>query len=214
MTTTDAARQRNEFMARLDVAMQSVPHGIASEIRGGIAEELEGLDAEGTAARIAQLGDPVVIAREAHVGAQDARTPPGFVAAEPRAAVTATKGFAIAAALVLSFGGILVPVIGWIVGAVMVCASSLWKTWEKVVAIVVPLGLAATVIVFGLGAWHAEAPELTVTETRAGNGVAAPMVSDPLVPAAYDVVWMGVFGLGVVLIPASGLWLLWRLRGR
>jgi len=65
MNGTDAAGLREDFLGRLDAAMGSVPHGVANEIRAGIAEELDGLDAEATAARIAQLGDPVQIAREA-----------------------------------------------------------------------------------------------------------------------------------------------------
>ncbi len=206
MTTTEAARQREDFLARLDAAMREVPHGVATEIRAGIVEELNGLDAAATAARIAQLGDPAVIAAEAQAATHDT-----LVAAELKAPVTGTKGFAIAAALTLSFGGILVPAIGWVVGAVLVGASSLWKTGEKLAAIVVPLAAIATVIVFGLGAWVA-APGVTATDE--GSGFVASEANNPLLPTAYDVVWTGIFGLGFLLIPASGLWLLWRLRRR
>lgn len=202
MITTDAAHQREDFLARLDAAMHNVPHGVATEIRAGIVEELDGLDAAATAARIAQFGDPAVIAHEAQAATHDSGEP-ALVIAEPKVPMTGTKGFAIAAALTLSFGGILVPAIGWVVGVVMVCISSLWRTWEKTVAIVVPLIVAATVVIFGLGAWYSEEPDATVSEAM-----------NPLVPAPYDFVWMGVFGLGVLLIPASGLWLLWRLRRR
>ncbi|WP_300267448.1 hypothetical protein [Microbacterium sp.] len=50
--------------------------------------------------------------------------------------------------------------------------------------------------------------------TQTGGAFAAPAANNPLVPAAYDVVWTGIFGVGVLLITASGLWLLWRLRRR
>lgn len=211
MTAADATRQREDFLARLDAAMRSVPHGVATEIRAGIVEELDGLDAAAISARIAQFGDPAVIAHEAQAATHDSGEPV-LVIAEPKVPMTDTKGFAITAALALSFGGILVPAIGWVVGAVMVCASSLWKTWEKTVAIVVPFVVAATVIVFGLGAWFPQSPEVNATEV--GSGFAASEANNPLLPTAYDFVWMGVFGLGVLLIPASGIWLLWRLRRR
>ncbi|WP_372469103.1 hypothetical protein ACCO44_07240 [Microbacterium maritypicum] len=63
MTETTADTLREEYLARLDEAMRGLPHGVASDIRGGIVEELQGLDAADTAARIARLGDPVAIAR-------------------------------------------------------------------------------------------------------------------------------------------------------
>lgn len=211
MTSTEFARQSKDFLARLDAAMQNVPHGIATEIRGGIAEELEGLDAAATAARIAQLGDPAVIAREARAATHDSDAP-ALVVAESKRSRTDTKGFSIVAALTLSFGGIIVPAIGWVVGVVLVSASSLWRTWEKVVAIVVPFVAVATVIIFGIGAWFPAAPEVNATE--AGGAFATPAANNPLLPTAYDVVWTGIFGVGVLLIPASGLWLLWRLRRR
>lgn len=211
MTVTDATRQRENFLARLDAAMQSVPHGVATEIRAGIVEELAGLDAAATAARIEQLGDPAMIAREAHVAAQEPGAPV-LLETRLKTPATSTRGFAITAALVLSFGGIVVPAIGWVFGAVLVCASALWKTWEKTVAIVVPLAAAATVIVFGLGAWYAGPAEVSVSEVDSGFSDLG--ANNPLLPAAYDWIWMGIFGLGVLLVPASGLWLIWRLRRR
>lgn len=201
MTITDAVRQRDDFLNRLDAAMQNVPHGVATEIRAGIVEELEGLDAAATAARIAQLGDPAVIAHEAQ-----AEVPaPATMSADPKAPASNTRGFAVIAALVLSFGGIVVPAVGWVVGTVMVCCSPMWRTWEKVIAIVMPLVIAGVLMLVGIVAWQG-------TGTVAGGSSAEAM--NPLVPVWYDFVWMGAFGLGILLIPASGLWLLWRLRRR
>lgn len=215
MTETTAEDLREDYLARLDEAMRGLPHGVAADIRGGIAEELHGLDASSTAARIAQLGDPVAIAREA----QD-ETPAGptFVVAAPvpapeapRRPTTSTRGFAITAALTLSFGGIVLPVVGWFVGAVLVCLSTLWKAWEKVVAIVVPFSvfvLTAILITTVQGFSVA-----TAGGSSSGTGVES-SANNPLLPAWYDFIWFGVIALGLVLIPASGLWLLWRLRGR
>ena len=141
MTEKTAAELREDYLARLDEAMRGLPHGVASDIRGGIAEELDGLDAVATAERIDRLGDPRGIAREAE---DEVPTAPPVVfpapapaPSAPRTPTTATRGFAIAAALTLSFGGIVVPVVGWFVGAVLVSLSPLWRTWEKAVAILV-----------------------------------------------------------------------------
>lgn len=210
MTVTDADRLREEYLARLDEAMSPLPHGVVAEIRAGIAEELDGLDAAATADRIARLGDPVDIAREAQ---DEVPASPVVVVASPAAApvaprpqATGTRGFAIAAALTLGFGGFVVPFAGWIVGAVLVCFSTLWRTWEKVVAILIPLVTAGiSLVVLSSFAFVSTVSESTGTGVEAAN---------PLMPAWYDILWIGVLIAGILLVPASGLWLLWRLRGR
>ncbi|WP_337005477.1 MULTISPECIES: hypothetical protein [unclassified Microbacterium] len=215
MTPTAADALREDYLARLDEAMRGLPHGVASDIHAGILEELQGLDAAATAARIAQLGDPVVIARGAHDEMPSLPStvvaPPVAVVSAPRPAATSTRGFAIAAALTLSFGGFLVPVVGWIVGVVLVSLSALWKTWEKVVAIIVPFvftGLSFLIVSTMTGFSTGEA-------SGSSSGTGTPPESggeNPLVPGMGE--WHLLVLLGFLLIPASGLWLLWRLRGR
>ncbi|MEU4015105.1 hypothetical protein AB0E56_07510 [Microbacterium sp. NPDC028030] len=214
MTETTADALRDDYLARLDEAMRGLPHGVASDIRGGIVEELEGLDAAATEMRIAQLGDPVAIAREAQDEVPGAVTivtaPPVAAPSAPRPPTTSTRGFAIAAALTLSFGGFVLPVLGWFVGAVLVSLSPLWRTWEKVVAIVIPfvvggvsLLLVSTMVTFSAS-----------DSGGSSSGTGTAPVVNPLLPAWYDLLWMGFLGIGLLLIPVSGLWLLWRLRGR
>ena len=213
MTGNAAQELREEYLSRLDEAMRGLPYGVAADIRAGIDEELQGLDASATAERIARLGEPAEIARGAQEeapGAQAFATPPQPVAPPtPRGPVTATRGFAITAALTLGFGGFLVPVVGWFVGIVLVALSALWKTWEKVVAILVPFvitGLSflavSTMTGFSSGASGG---------SSSGTGPEVGAVN-PLVPGIGA--WHVLILLGFLLIPASGLWLLWRLRGR
>lgn len=199
MTTSDAVRQRNDFLARLDAAMQNVPHGVATEIRAGIAEEFDGLDAAATAERIEQFGDPAVIAREAVAESIPAAVIEGAPEKEPFAR---SRGFAITAALVLSFGGFVVPVVGWFVGAVMVSIGARWHRWEKIVAIALPF---ATGVLMGLIAW-------TIGLVATVGGRAA-QEHNPLVPGPLDLWHSGIL-LVFLIIPVSGVWLLWRLRGR
>lgn len=213
MTELTADDFSAQYLARLDEAMRNLPHGVASDIRAGILEELQGLDAEATAARIAQLGDPVSIAREAQaeVPAVSTFDRSAVATPAPRPPATSTKGFAIAAALTLSFGGIVVPVLGWFVGAVLVSVSTLWKTWEKVVAIVVPFAVT--------GLSFLAVTTLTGFSSSDSGGSSSGTGTPPEVPALNPLVpgvgeWHVLVLLGFLLVPLSGLWLLWRLRGR
>lgn len=208
MNDIDATRLRDDYLARLDEAMRGLPHGVAGEIRQGIVEELEGLDADATAERIERLGDPVGIAREAQ---DEVPVPPVALAASvtaaaaPRPPATSTRGSAIAAALTLGFGGIVVPVLGWVVGVVLVCLSPLWKAWEKAVAILVPLVFVtlSAVITASMSFASGEA----TGGSMSGTGV-PPVEPNPLLPAWYDLFWLSGLALAVLLVPASGLWLL------
>lgn len=207
MTRIVADAMREEYLARLDDALRGLPHGTAVEIRAGISEELHGLDVGELSARIARLGEPTAIAREAHAEVRHGAgvVEPVFTAPQEKSSVTATRGFAIAAAITLSVGGFVVPVLGWVVGCVLVSLSSLWRTGEKIVAIIVPVVALAISAVVGGTFWG-----ITDSSTSSGDGGAA----NPLVPTAYDVTWSGILVIALVLIPLSGIWLLWRLRGR
>ena len=212
MTQSEAARLREDFLARLDEAMREVPYAVANDIRRGILEELGGLDADATTERIALLGDPALIAREAQVEAPDGPAPVVVVAA-PREPVTQTRGFAIAAALTLGFGGIVVPLLGWIIGAVLIFLSPLWRRGEKIVAVVAPFVVAGiSILIISLLAGFESWFDGSSSSDSSGTFDAAE-VANPLVPTGYDL-WNSALVLAFVLLPASGLWLLWRLRGR
>lgn len=212
MTDNTAAALRDDYLARLDEAMRGLPHGVASDIREGIAEELDGLDAAATAERIASLGDPRGIAREAEDEVPSApplvHPAPMPAPPAPRTPTTATRGFAIAAALTLSFGGIVVPVIGWFVGAVLVSLSAMWRTWEKAVAILVPF------VVSGLSFLIVSTMTGFTTGSASGSSTSGevPPAANPLLPSFGE--WHLLILLGFLLVPASGLWLMWRMRGR
>ncbi|MBB5742167.1 Mg/Co/Ni transporter MgtE [Microbacterium ginsengiterrae] len=110
-----------------------------------------------------------------------------------------SRGFAIAAALALAFGGIVVPVLGWCAGVIMVLMSGLWRRAEKLIALTLPFVVAALAAVC-----------ISLITQASADGAQA---RNPLIPASYDL-WNSLVLFEVVLIPASGLWLLWRLRRR
>ena len=93
MTENTPEALRADYLARLDEAMRDLPHGVAADIRGGITEELEGLGAEATAQRIAQLGDPEEIAREAQ---REVPEGPTVIVTAPSAAPATRRGPATA----------------------------------------------------------------------------------------------------------------------
>src|SRR5690606_2352680 len=99
--------------------------------------------------------------------------------------------------LVLAFGGLVIPVVGWIAGAVLVVMSARWRRWEKLVAILTPFAVVVLIVVVS---W---------VGSVAGAGSAS---QNPLVPASYDIAYSSIFLVFVILIPTCGLWLLWRLR--
>lgn len=214
MTTQNtAAELRDEYLTQLDEAIGGLPHGLAVELRAGIAEELSGLDYAALTQRIASLGSPSDVARAAALEAPDALTPlqPTItVQAPPPAAQEPVpfgegRGYAVTAAIVLGVGGIVLPVIGWIVGAVLVTNSKLWTAKEKLWAILMPFITVAVVAAVTL------ITRLAPIGTQS-DGVGASI--NPLLPSSYDLMWSSTFFIGFIIAPLSGLWLLLRLRGR
>ncbi|MGN8025150.1 HAAS signaling domain-containing protein [Microbacterium sp. 22242] len=205
MIDLEAQQLREDYLSRLDAAIADLPWRVANELRSGIAEELDGLDAAAVRARIAQLGDPAQIAAAA--GEESGSTPPAPVVVVAQAPVAKppavdAKWFAIVGALALGFGSLLFPVGGWIIGIGLVTSSRFWRRWEKAVAILLPFGVWALV-------YAASAVAKLIWVTTPDDGGA----SNPLLPASYDLARSG-FIIALVLIPVGALWLLWRLRGR
>lgn len=195
MTSPENSQLRTDFLSRLDHAMRSIPHGVAREIRAGIAEELDGLDGEQLRARIAALGSPDDIADQAlaEVSPQ--------VAVERKRPIFQSKGFAIAAALTFGFGGFLVPVAGFFAGVVLVFLSEMWRRWEKLVAVMLPVAVLAVLTV------------VSVVYGALSSATVAGDADNPLVPSGLGIWHSSVLGV-IVIIPVAGIWLLWRLRRR
>lgn len=130
------------YLARLDTELDRLPADLHRDIRAGIAEELQGLDAGAAAARIEQLGDPAFIAAEART-----ELPTDASGVTPEAAPPG-RAFSIVAVVVLVAGSLLVPVVGALVGLVLVSQARAWTRREKTAAWLVPLG----VVLLALGA--------------------------------------------------------------
>ena len=134
--TSTADRVVDDYLARLEVELSDLPRADRRELLREISihladarEELDGGSEAEVRTLLDRLGDPADIAA-------DARERFGV---RPHGA-----GWREIAALVLLLvGGIALPVIGWVVGVVLLWASEAWTTREKVLGtLVVPGGLA------------------------------------------------------------------------
>jgi len=123
------------YLNRLESALAPAPAELRAEIVSGVREELDGLDAHAAAARIAELGDPALIAAEAIAGLP-----------APAAATTPSSvylGFTLA---LLVVGGYLLPFVGWLAGLALIIGSSVWTRRVKKIAVSLSAGAAVVAL--------------------------------------------------------------------
>lgn len=135
------------YLAQLETNLSGVRPDVRAEIVAGIREELEGLNAEAAAARIQDLGDPAFIAAEAKAATTDDAAPsssPSAPQLQPQP--VPSRALPITAVLLLIVGTFVVPVIGPIVGLVLMSFSVAWSRREKIVAWLTPLMASALFI--------------------------------------------------------------------
>jgi len=171
MTEHTAPQVVRNYLAQLETALTGVSTDVRDGIVAGVAEELSGLDAAAAAERIETLGDPAFIAAEAR-----AESPAPVVTAPAPAAefgMSSQRWYIVLTTVLLEFGGIVIPLAGWVVGIMLLWASPLWTRAEKLVATIVPPAAAVLVV---LGALVLD----LMSTTRLPDGDAEPI--NPLVP--------------------------------
>ena len=138
-TTVDA------YLRELDQELRDLPAGrrreLLEEIREHIDSALEdsrGSDDVEIRNVLDRLGDPTEIAAEARERFGVRRTKPGW-----------RETLAL---LLLPIGGVLIPVVGWLVGAVLLATSNVWTDREKVIGLLVVPGGLLPAVVLSLGA--------------------------------------------------------------
>lgn len=157
------------YLARLDIAASGLPADRRRELTDEIITHIEEAMAArptppgGAATVLDQLGSPEDIVRAAEAGPVGAG--PGSGPGSPLGAVE------IVAILGLLIGGIILPLVGWLVGVVLLWISPRWKAGDKLLATLVwPGGLLAPVIaflvlaataVFTVGSACTQTPEVT-----------------------------------------------------
>lgn len=135
------------YLDDLTAALAGLPRARRNELVDDIANHIDALLTEAAesgpvtrdvvAAIPAEVGDPAEIAREAGAGAV------------PRPGPTRWDWAVIA---ILLFGGIILPVLGWLIGVVMRWVSSSWRVKDKVIGtLLVPGGLLLPLVLLVLG---------------------------------------------------------------
>lgn len=192
MSQSSQPQAVRSYLSELESALAGVPEDVARDILDGVAEELAGLDSAAAATRIEELGDPAFIAAEAR--AESARPSAGEASAgapagDPQS--SSGRGSVVAISLAVAFGGVVVPVVGWIVGLVFMWFSKRWRTWEKWVATIAVPGVALVVGAIGAA---------ISGSLFSGFGMSG-------FAGWHLLILLGVLGAGNVV---AGLWLLWR----
>jgi hypothetical protein len=138
-TTPDKLAER--YLKHLDVELDDLPRDrrreIVDEISGHIAEARGGLEheTESDVRNILEgLGDPAEIAAEARER---------FEVSPPPAPRKSEPGWVeVGALIMLLVGGLVLPIIGWVIGVVLLWTSNIWNTRDKIIGtIFIPGGL-------------------------------------------------------------------------
>jgi hypothetical protein len=190
MTVTTATDQLiEEYLDRLTAATRTLPKArreeTLAEIREHIRITLSQSEDQGEATVrtiLDRLGAPEDIAREA--GAD--------LDAAPREATGRRVGaFEVVTVILLLIGGIVLPVLGWVIGAVLLWASGRWTVRDKVIGtLVVPggMGVAVWCLLFWSGSSSCTSDGACQTSgAPVGAGVALAVIGTvgPIVSAIY-----------------------------
>jgi uncharacterized membrane protein len=189
----------DRYLHDLDEELRDLPDARRKELLGEIREHIDSALAEeppGDEADVRnvleRLGEPADIAEEARQRFGIVRAKPGLRE--------------ILAVILLPIGGVIVPVLGWIVGAILLATSNVWTGREKVIGLLLVPGGLLPAMAFGLGVGGpvcqvAEVNGEVVSETCTGGAM----------PVAFAYLLMAV----LVLVPiGTTIFLATRLNRR
>lgn len=148
MISVDTERLVDEYMQRLASAARVLPKErqaeLLSEIRFHVADALRASDAVDEV-DVRNILERIGTPEEIVAAAVEGQPVPGAVQ-------THFDSLEVAAVLVLGLGGFFFPVIGWLVGVVMVWISGAWSTRDKLIGTAAPFALVFLVpLLFILG---------------------------------------------------------------
>jgi len=137
----------NDYLDRLEAELSDFPTArrreLVQEIAEHISEARAQLESESEADirnLLDRIGDPAEIAAEARGPAQPVE------AARPMVVEQRNSALDVAALILLLIGGLVFPLVGWVVGVVLLWISSAWTARQKLLGtLVVPGGLALPV---------------------------------------------------------------------
>jgi uncharacterized membrane protein len=134
------------YLKHLDVELDDLPRDrrreIVDEISGHIAEARANLEqeTESDVRNILEgLGDPAEIATDARERFE--------VSPQPKRGKSEPGWVEVGALIMLLIGGLVLPVIGWVIGVILLWTSNIWNTRDKIIGtIFVPGGLGLVIL--------------------------------------------------------------------
>jgi uncharacterized membrane protein len=203
--TTDKLVER--YLKHLDVELDDLPRDrrreMVDEISGHIAEARADLEHE-TEADVRNilegLGDPADIAADARERFE----------VRPPATQPKTRWMEILALIFLLVGGLIIPVVGWLIGVVLLWVSNAWNVRDKVIGtLVLPGGL---LLPLGLGVIAASSSS-EGCPVPVGIPVEPPQC-DRVASGGIDVLAVTFLILAVVAPIVTTAYLAYRMRNR
>jgi hypothetical protein len=189
MTTVDQLVE--DYLDQLEQELRDVPRARRRELVGEIAQHIAEGNAESEAevrTLLDRLGEPAEIADEARERFA--------VPQRPRAG-----GWLEIAALILLLPGSLIPIVGWLTGAVLLWMSNVWSWRDKLIGTLIVPGGLSTVLFLGL------------TGTEVGGGICTGDGACAPDPATSGHVLRTVAFILVLIGPfVSTAYLAWRLK--
>jgi uncharacterized membrane protein len=202
------------YLDDLTNRLAGLPRARRSELLDDIAHHIEALLDEAAEsgpvtrdmveAVLAEVGDPADIALEADAGAVSRSGPTGW----DKAVIA-----------ILLVGGLILPVLGWLIGVVMLWVSSSWRVKDKVIGtLLVPGGLLLPLALLLVGVTGAasttscsQSPTIVATPAAGGSAVvestAGPVHCTGGTPIAVTVLFALVLVFSVVGPFVGASWL-------
>jgi uncharacterized membrane protein len=164
--------RRDDLVARyideLNEALVGLPRARRNELVDDIADHIDALLDEAAEsgpvtrdvveAVLAEVGEPTEIARAAGTETTPRRGPTGW----DKATIA-----------ILLIGGVIVPILGWLVGVVLLWVSSSWRVKDKVIGtLLVPGGLALPLVLLLVGV---EGPAATTSCSQSPTTIGSPV---------------------------------------
>jgi hypothetical protein len=199
--TTTRDQIIRDYLARLTDALRDLPAARRREIVDGVAEHIQAARAEHHDERdvdVLNLLDRIGTPEEIAAASGQPETPP------PRRPGAVEVG----ALVMMTIGGLLLPVLGWIVGIFLLWSSPLWTRRDKWIGTLLPPGgIGLTVPALALGVYAGKSCTTVLDET--GRAVSTTCQD----PAFWEqALGVGVVAVAVILPLATVFYLARRLR--
>ena len=212
-----------DYLERLRAASWQLPPDRQAELVGGIREHIGDAQAAGATSEVEilslldRLGSPEEIAQSA--ASEDGLSPS---AQYPVMVARRSMAREIWAVLLLTIGGLVVPVIGWFAGVALLWTSNRWTLKDKLLGTLVVPGGMGSIIFFGFAAGGTSSTiSTTCFSPPFTNGAPSPdqvpqcvQVGASPADASAGYITFAVVAAGLLLPPLVGLLLYRRARRR